>query len=672
LFAEFGENIAFVNESDRANVVPGVIPLGNLFDDPQGIASLSAALATDKFLAIATDASLGVDRVVQGWGKQTQIASGIHFNFGRIGSDQNGYGAITNDGWDPSGGIQTLGKPYPANAGRLEQGIGMHANALITFDLDEIRKAGLMPADQKFVFRADRAGLNDDTFGGDAPSVHMAVIVSRPHRKTDVFDGIIAAYVNGQPIQTAENDRVYYFSGEIPAPLKADGKFVQFEIPIPADARYLTLVSTGAGTETEENTINSDHAVFSGARLEADPLPDPQSVAAAAPKVRERTATELEQARLDARLLSEMFADQGLLALPGSEAASRLPEPATLQLTELQKVLNRVKGEFDAIHVATAHSLIDGKGTDLSIYLQGNPTKKGDIAPRSMPVVFTEGQRRPLPTNGSGRAELAAAIASRDNPLTARVIVNRVWRSHFGVGLVQTPSNFGQLGDRPSHPELLDDLAVRFMESGWSLKALHREILLSATYQQSSDFRNDAAEVDPENRLLWRMNRRRIEVEPWRDAMLLVTGELDATVGGPPIDLASNDNRRRTIYAFISRHQLNELLRLFDFPDPNITSDRRSVTTVPLQQLFVLNSDFMTNRARALVARVNRDADATDDSAKIRRVFGLLYGRLPSKEELSLGQAFLGSAQVAAENGLSPWEQYALALLGTNEFSFVD
>ena len=548
----------------------------------------------------------------------------------------------------------------------------MHANALVTFDLDEIRKAGLMPVDQRFVFRVDRAGLNDDTFGNGGSNGHLAVIVSRPHRKTDVYDGILAGYVNGQQVKIAENDRVYYFAGDIPAPLKADGKFAQFDIPIPAEARYLTLVSTGAGIGPGDNTISSDHTVFSGARLELDPLPEQTTVATAPVSQQVRTDAELQQARLDARLLSELFYDQGLLALPGAEADGRLPELAKQKLTELRGELDRVKKEFDSIHVLMAHSLSEGQGRDLAIYLQGNPTKKGDVAPRSMPVVFTEGQRRPLPTKGSGRAELAAAITSRDNPLTARVIVNRVWRSHFGTGLVQTPSNFGQLGDRPTHPELLDDLAVRFMDSGWSLKKLHREILLSATYQQGSDFRSDAAEVDPENRLLWRMNRRRLEVEPWRDAMLAVTGNLDRTVGGPPVDLASNTNHRRTLYAFISRHQLNELLRLFDFPDPNITSDRRSVTTVPLQQLFVLNSDFMTQRARALVARLNGDANLTDDSAKFHRLFGWLYGRPPSDDEFRLGQAFLSSAAPASEQGLSPWEQYALALLGTNEFSFID
>jgi hypothetical protein len=222
------------------------------------------------------------------------------------------------------------------------------------------------------------------------------------------------------------------------------------------------------------------------------------------------------------------------------------------------------------------------------------------------------------------------------------------------------------------------------MDAGWSLKTLHREILLSATYQQQSDFRRDAAEIDPENLLLWRMNRRRLEVEPWRDAMLAVTGELDRTMGGPSVDLAASHNRRRTLYAFISRHQLDDLLRLFDFPDPNITSDKRSVTTVPLQQLFVLNSDFMTQRAKALIARLNATTaqpstavpttavPTTAVAEQIRILFGWTYGRQPTEKELRLGEAFLATASGSPAAGLSPWERYALALLGTNEFSFID
>ena len=674
LFARYGENVAFVKPDDRAIVDPGVIPLGNLFDDPPST-SLKAALLTDKFGAAASDKSLGVDRVIQGWGKETQIAPEIQFEFTQLGSDGSQHGGVINDGWDASGGIRTQGMPFPSNSGRTEQGIGMHANALITFDLDELRRTGLLPVDQRFTFRTDRAGLNDDTFGGNGPSAHLAVIVSRPNSKPDVYDGILAACVNGLPVKVGENDRVYYFAGEIPPALKADGKFATFTVEVPGEAKYLTLVSTGAGMGPGGNTISSDHTVFSGARLEHQPLIDAETAAIEVGQnpVDEAGPIDPHQERLDALLLSELFYDQGLLALPGTEVDQRLPAEAAQQLAQLRTEQGRLKGESDAIRIATAHALTEGSGRDLKIYLQGNPTKLGDLVPRSLPVVLTGGERKPLTAKGSGRAELARAITARDNPLTARVIVNRVWKSHFGVGLVKTPSNFGHLGDRPTHPELLDYLAVKLMDSGWSLKSLHREIMLSATYQQSSAYRSDAAEIDPENQRLWRMNRRRLEVEPWRDAMLAVTGELDHTIGGPPLDLSSNNNRRRTIYASISRHQLNDLLRLFDFPDPNITSDRRSVTTVPLQQLFVLNSDFMTRRAKALAAQINADKTATDE-AKVRSAFLLLFGRPPSTDELDLGTSFLGSAAPSGSGGnaLSAWEQYALALLGTNEFSFID
>ena len=205
------------------------------------------------------------------------------------------------------------------------------------------------------------------------------------------------------------------------------------------------------------------------------------------------------------------------------------------------------------------------------------------ILAASEPLAFSQ---------GSGRLELARAVASPDNPLTARVIVNRLWQQHFGRGLVATPSNFGAMGERPTHPELLDYLARRLVTSGWSLKALHREILLSATYRQTSAADMRSSDLDPENKLLSRMHRRRLDVEACRDALLTVAGNLDNTVGGPSGNLATADFRRRTIYGTISRHNLDGFLRLFDFPDPNITSERRAVTTVPLQQLFVLNSDF--------------------------------------------------------------------------------
>jgi hypothetical protein len=311
--------------------------------------------------------------------------------------------------------------------------------------------------------------------------------------------------------------------------------------------------------------------------------------------------------------------------------------------------------------------------------IRGNEKTPGAKVPRRFLTVL-EGDRATF-RQGSGRLELARALASPANPLTARVMVNRIWQYHFGRGLVGTASNFGVLGERPSHPELLDWLARRFIASGWSLKALHSQIMLSAAYQQSSRSDSPGLAKDPGNLLLWRMNRRRLDVEAWRDAMLAVAGRLDPTIGGPSLSLDAPGNRRRTTYAAISRHDLAWMLRLFDFPDPNITSGQRVETTVPLQQLFVLNSEFMADSARAVAARLRTDSPtAGDDSASIRRAYRLLYGRDATRRELELGLAFLHAPERSAPDDstvqihtdLSRWERYAQALLAANEFLFVD
>jgi hypothetical protein len=308
------------------------------------------------------------------------------------------------------------------------------------------------------------------------------------------------------------------------------------------------------------------------------------------------------------------------------------------------------------------HALKEGQPVNLKVHLRGNPAALGEEAPRRFLAVLG-GEARPF-RQGSGRLELAQVIAGKDNPLTARVFVNRVWAHHFGRGLVATVDNFGSLGERPTHPELLDHLAARFMAGGWSVKALHREILLSAAYQMSSRHDAKSYKIDPLNRLLWRMNRRRLEVEPWRDALLAVAGNLDRTLGGPSQDLSAVDNRRRTLYAAVSRHDLNPLLRLFDFPDPNLTSGQRAATIVPLQQLFVLNSDFMARQAQGLAARVTAGPGSVQE--RIGRAFLLAYGRPPREREVRLGVKFLAGA------GKGAWEQYAQVLLSANEFAFVD
>jgi hypothetical protein len=212
------------------------------------------------------------------------------------------------------------------------------------------------------------------------------------------------------------------------------------------------------------------------------------------------------------------------------------------------------------------------------------------------------------------------------------------------------------------------------MASGWSLKNLHREIMLSATYRLASTSHSANHERDPDNRLLWRMNRRRLDIESWRDALLAVSGNLDLTVGGPSSEL-SGTNNRRTLYAVISRHELHPLLRLFDFPDANLTSERRTMTTVPMQQLFVLNSEFMVAQSRALAARLQTD-NLPDDDARIDQLCRWVYGRTAMEGERKLAREFLSKSLPegvsATEVKLTRWEQMSQALLSTNEFVFVD
>jgi hypothetical protein len=368
----------------------------------------------------------------------------------------------------------------------------------------------------------------------------------------------------------------------------------------------------------------------------------------------------------EAARLAKVTGDKTLTAARKKKLEERLPADAKVQLVALRAELSRLEQQVPPKY-PVAHALVEGPHpANMQVCIRGNAETRGEEAPRCFLSVLP-GTHAPF-THGSGRLELAQAIVSKDNPLTARVMVNRVWQHHFGKGLVRTPSNFGALGERASHPQLLDHLASQFMASGWSIKSLHRTILLSATYQLSSRFDAANYEKDPENRLLWRMNRRRLEVEAWRDAMLAVAGNLDSAQGGPSVDLAAPTNRRRTVYAAISRHELNPLLRLFDFPDPNITSDERTVTTVPLQQLFVLNSEFMVRNAQALAHRLTAVAGETDDT-RIRRAFVLLYGRQANEPEVGLGLAYLDSADSGA---LSRWESYAQVLLSANEFLYVD
>lgn len=367
-------------------------------------------------------------------------------------------------------------------------------------------------------------------------------------------------------------------------------------------------------------------------------------------------------------LLKKIFAENGLFRVEDKQLPEFLAEDQTQKLNHLTAEVEAAKQNLPPA-LPMAHIVQDSGSKNLNVYLRGNPEKQGEEAPRRF-LRIVAGKDRESYAKGSGRLELANDIASPENPLTARVIVNRIWQHHFGQGLVGTASNFGELGDRPTHPELLDTLTVRFIESGWSMKWLHREIMRSAVYRLSSNHEASAMQKDPENQLLWRMPRRRLEVEVWRDALLAVSGSLDKTMGGPTTNLSDSNNRRRTVYGAISRHDLNGLLRLFDFPDANVTSAGRAETTVPQQQLFVLNSDFFVKQAKALASRLEKEG-GEDPRVRIHLAYQILFGREPNAEELALGEEFV-SQEKRPEDRLTPWEQYAQILLGSNEFMYID
>lgn len=276
------------------------------------------------------------------------------------------------------------------------------------------------------------------------------------------------------------------------------------------------------------------------------------------------------------------------------------------------------------------------------VFVRGNQHDKGaPVKRRFLTALGADGFEQ-----GSGRLEMARAISDPENPLTARVWVNRVWGHLFGQGLVGTPSDFGTRGAPPTHPELLDDLAVRFMEQGWSTKNLIREIVLSDAFRQASADRPEALAKDPENELLWRSNRRRLSFEQLHDSLLAIAGRLEETVGGPPFELLAQPSvPRRSLYAFISREEPSALLKTFDFSNPEQHTPQRQVTTSPQQALFLLNSPFILEQARALLGLV----DSENPAERVRGLYDRVLGRAPRSDELQLALDFLAARSEAAD-----------------------
>ena len=278
------------------------------------------------------------------------------------------------------------------------------------------------------------------------------------------------------------------------------------------------------------------------------------------------------------------------------------------------------------------------------VFIRGNPGRPGDLVPRRFLSILSNDKPEPF-KQGSGRLELAQSIVSKTNPLTPRVIVNRVWTYHFGKGLVRTPGDFGVKGEPPTHPELLDYLATRFMEEGWSLKKLHREVLLSATWQQVSDTRADGIQKDPDNRLFWRQNRQRLDFEAMRDSLLASCGTLDGKMYGQPVDLTNPPYaRRRAVYGLIDRQNLPGLFRNFDFASPDVSNPQRFVTTVPQQALFMMNHPFVMEQARALADKPEYKEAKSAASAsewQVQNLYERVFARRAEPEEVEAALRFL-------------------------------
>ncbi|HUR59562.1 MAG TPA: PSD1 and planctomycete cytochrome C domain-containing protein [Opitutaceae bacterium] len=351
----------------------------------------------------------------------------------------------------------------------------------------------------------------------------------------------------------------------------------------------------------------------------------------------------------EAELKAEQAAMKKSYAKGKGGAAMAKADPKKRQ--ELQRTAKEVQrdiGTLESTHPgapARANALYDvARVRDYPVLIRGEAGNKGDVVPRRfLEILSPEPKKRPEWKNGSGRAELALAIADPKNPLTARVFVNRMWQQHWGVGFVETPDDLGNMSSPPTHPELLDWLASTFVEKGWSIKALHRMIVLSSAYQQSSLNNPKYAEQDPNNKFLWRFNLRRLDFEELHDSLLAITGELDLARGGRPVPIGSTDfAKRRAIYTLIDRANMAELLTQFDFPSPDVASGRRYETIVPQQALFLMNSPMVIETARKLATHPAFTSLKTDQE-RVTVLYLAIYQRMPTRQEVELGLKYVMS-----------------------------
>jgi Protein of unknown function (DUF1553)/Protein of unknown function (DUF1549)/Planctomycete cytochrome C len=428
------------------------------------------------------------------------------------------------------------------------------------------------------------------------------------------------------------------------------------------------------------------------------PLVQAERVAAAEKERREQLAgldTQLKDLRVE-----KAAADKA--AQVAANVSSLAAATITARADKLLGAINSAKKakedvEKQPLPYPTAYAVAEGKSDgkrkvgNACIQIKGDPDRQGPEVPRRFPTVLG-GKTLPAEAKGSGRLELANWIVDPENPLTARVMVNRIWQHHFGRGIAPTPSDFGKQGQPPTHPELLDHLATRFVASGWSVKAMHRLILLSRTYQMASTDDPANARIDVGNEFLWRFHRQRLDAESIRDTLLAVTGTLDRSPGGPhPFPAmpswnytqhnpfkAAYETDRRSVYLMTQRIQRHPFLALFDGPDTNASTATRTTSTTPLQALYLMNDPFVHARARDFAKRIL--AERADDPARIERAYLLLFGRPPNSEEAAAASDYLARLTAKPRSGNVPpdqlsakaWESLSRALFLSNEFVYVD
>ncbi len=377
--------------------------------------------------------------------------------------------------------------------------------------------------------------------------------------------------------------------------------------------------------------------------------------------------------------------------VPNNEANRRklFSDEVQKSLSKLEASLATLEGQRPRVPLAMGVS--ESAVRDVPVHIRGSHLSLADdIVPRGVPEVFSGIVRSPtIADDTSGRLEFAEWLTSPAHPLTSRVMVNRIWQGHFGIGLVDSASNFGLRGSPPSHPQLLDWLAAKFIRGGWSVKHMHRTIMLSNTYQMSVAFDERSAGSDPENRWLWRQNRRRLEAEPLRDALLAVSDSLDLTAGGTLLPAASNDyfrvkagddvfnSPRRAIYLPVVRNRNYEMFSVFDYSNPAVHLDRRTDTIVAQQALFLMNSPFVADQARKLAESLLHQ-ESLSDADRLRELCLRLYARPVTASEAEIAMHFLDSA--AAPSGVAPefearletWTNLTHALLAANEFIYIN